>query len=266
MDTVITSASNGLVKRLRRLATSGKARNEEGLAIAEGVHLAKSLLYAKLQSVMHVCAESSLRNAEVQEVDQQLMVVSSQRVIVSDTIFKSFSTIHASVGVIVLFVPPRQKDEGAVVDNSILLDNIQDPGNVGTILRTAVASGVCTVLMSSGTASPWSPKALRAGMGAQFGVQIYENTDLVEAVKGASADVLTTTLSQQSESLYAVDLKGPIAWIFGNEGQGVRDDLISLSSKHIAIPQADSPVESLNVSAAAAVCLYEQFRQRTEQM
>ena len=144
----------------------------------------------------------------------------------------------------------------------MLLEAVQDPGNLGTILRTTAASGVTDVFLSPECASPWSPKALRAGMGAQFGLTIYEQVNLSEYITNSNVPVYATTLSDDNVSLYDLDLKPASAWLIGNEGQGVSPELATAATKRVRIPQADTPVESLNVAAATAVCLYEQLRQR----
>src|SRR5690606_2680245 len=141
------------------------------------------------------------------------------------------------------------------------LEDIQDPGNMGTILRTAAAVGIQRVLLSPGCASPWSPKALRAGMGAQFSVSIYEETDLFRALQNSTLPVLATVLEPDAASLYDTDLTKPAVWLFGNEGQGISEQLARCATQHIYIPQAATAVQCINVSAAAAICLYEQYRQ-----
>src|SRR5690606_9392723 len=129
----------------------------------------------------------------------------------------------------------------------------------------AAAAGVKAIMLSPGCASPWSPKALRAGMGAQFSLVIHEAVDLATAMRDAQIPTLATTLATDASSLYSTDLRRPVAWLFGSEGQGVSESLAQSTTNRILIPQADSSVEPLNVAAAAAVCLYEQYRQNNSQ-
>lgn len=263
MTDIITSAHNPMVKQLRKLATSAKARREAGLAVAEGVHLVRSLAESDRDVSLLVCAESALQNSEVSQLVSDFSDVKTRQMVVKDGLFESFSSVHASVGVLAVFVSPVAENVPAeLTENAVLLDDVQDPGNLGTMLRTAAAVGVRQVFLSPGCASAWSPKALRAGMGAQFGVTVYENVQLVELVKKLTIPTLVTTLSEKSQSLYELDLIGPAAWVFGSEGLGVSDELLKLATTHVSVPQENTAVESLNVAAATAVCLYEQYRQQ----
>jgi TrmH family RNA methyltransferase len=203
-----------------------------------------------------------MKNPEVAELTTTLLSRDIQCDMLSDTLFESFSSIHASVGIILLFHTTQPEIADITLTSScIVLEDVQDPGNLGTILRTATAAGIKSAILSPQCASAWSPKALRAGMGAQFGITIYEDVDVLQFVTDSPLPTLVTTLSSRSTPLYETDLKKPVAWILGNEGQGVSEALTNAATTHISIPQADTPVESLNVAAAAAICLYEQYRQ-----
>jgi TrmH family RNA methyltransferase len=146
--------------------------------------------------------------------------------------------------------------------SAVLLDGVQDPGNVGSILRSAGAAGIKQVWCSPGTAFCWSPKVLRAAMGAHFVLEIFENADLPALVRDAKVPVLATS-GYAAECLYDVELAGPVAWVLGHEGQGVSDALLNLASRRVAVPHAGQ-VESLNVAACAAVCFFEQLRQQRQ--
>ena len=263
MNTVVTSASNETVKLLRRLAMSAKTRRDEGQYVAEGTHLVQSLLSAGATPLLYAVSESAQANGEVGQLIDDLTNQNIKQIILSDSLFESVTTIHAAVGIVAVCALPTGDSIGQLDADTLLLEDVQDPGNLGTILRTASAAGVQTIVLSSQCASPWSPKALRAGMGAQFGLTIYEDEELAPLVESANVLVYVTTLSDKSVSLYDTNLSAPSAWIFGNEGQGVSEQLMNLANTtHVSIPQANSSVESLNVSAATAVCLYEQYRQR----
>lgn len=254
---VISSRQNPNFKHVAKLLSSAKYRKEHGLAAAEGIHLAVSLLQSELVIKQLVVAESALQNPEI----ISLVSTAHSSVVIKDSLFSAISDISASTGAITVFDIPTAQPPKVLSADAILLEDIQDPGNVGAILRTAAAAGVGQVYLSPGCALAWSPKVLRAGMGAQFGLQIYEAANLADVIKASTVNVLATSL-QGVESLYSQDLRTPNAWLFGNEGQGVSAELQSLVSKKVIIPQANTAVESLNVAAAAAVCLYEQLRQR----
>ena len=163
------------------------------------------------------------------------------------------------VGLMFLIATPQKDVPQALAVNAVLLDNVQDPGNVGSILRSAAAAGVKEVYCAPGTAFCWSPKVLRAAMGAHFVLDIYENVDLPQLVQGAQIATLATS-GYAAEQLYKLDLKRPVAWIFGHEGQGVSDTLLSNATHRVIVPHLGK-VESLNVAACAAVCFFEQVRQ-----
>ena len=141
----------------------------------------------------------------------------------------------------------------------VLLEAIQDPGNLGAMLRTAAAAGVDAVYLSKGCAEVWSPKALRAGMGAQFALALHEHADLTLIARELKSLIATSLDAQQS--LYDLDLSGPVAFVFGNEGAGLSPALLDTATHQVKIPMPGK-VESLNVAAAAAVCLFECVRQR----
>lgn len=261
MEQIITSASNPAIKRLRKLASSSKYRREENAYIAEGAHLVKSFLGTG--GVPEICfyAKSALGNPEVAETLANPPIATSRQLVIADSLFESITSLHAQVGIGLVFKAPEAAEAPSLDDTTVVLDDVQDPGNVGTILRTAAAANIKSVILSAGSASPWSPRALRAGMGAQFSLEVHENIDLAGALKQATIPVIATNLSPESKNLYELDLKGPVAWVFGSEGQGVSSQLLDAATVSVTIPQASSAVESLNVAAAAAICLYEQYRQ-----
>jgi TrmH family RNA methyltransferase len=145
--------------------------------------------------------------------------------------------------------------------DAILLDGIQDPGNVGTLLRTAAAAGVKQALLAPGCASAWSPKVLRAGQGAHFALTIHDDADLATFMADYRGTTAVTCLDGVT-SLYEARWEGPLAWVFGAEGQGVRPELLATAKLRVHIPMPGA-VESLNVGAAAAVCLFEMVRRRS---
>lgn len=260
MDDIISSSQNPNVKHLKKLYSSAKYRQEQSLAVADGIHLVKSFLGAGLRAEQIICAQSALKNQEIIEVFKAFAVEESRVLALKDSLFESICQVHAAVGVALIFQPQNQLEAGPLSQNALLLEAIQDPGNLGTIMRTAAAAGVKQVYLSANCTAPYSPKALRAGMGAQFSQRIYEYADLPSLVSGSKIPVLATDLSAKS-SLYEMDLTADVAWVFGSEGQGVSPQLLAVCTTRIKIPQIDNTVESLNVSAAVAVCVFEKLRQ-----
>lgn len=263
MSDIITSASNPHVRTLRKLASSAKYRRSEHKTIASGTHLVRSYLQSGAQPELCLMATAAQANDEVIALISELQHTDTQLLELSDTIFESIADVHASVGVAIVFALPDVAPAATLTGDALLLEDIQDPGNLGTILRTAAASGIPEVFLSPGCTSAWSPKALRAGMGAQFALSIHEQSDLAVLAMDSRVPIYATTLSADNINLYKLDLAAPCAWLLGNEGQGVSPQLAAAATARVRIPQADTPVESLNVAAATAVCLYEQFRQRS---
>lgn len=257
--THISSTHNPQYKHLKQLVTSAKARREAGQTILDGIHLSQSYLQSGNIPAFCALSDSATENDEVQSLLDALDSLRVYYLVLSDAHYKAISAVENGIGFMLVIEPPTPKNDVKLTKNAVLLDTIQDPGNVGTILRTAAAAGVTEIYCSSGTASAWSPKVLRAGMGAQFALTIYENVDLVQLIQSSDVPVLATSLDAE-KSIYDADLTRPLAWLLGNEGQGVSAELLALDVEKVIIPQAEN-VESLNVSMAAAVCLFEQRRQ-----
>ncbi|HSQ04408.1 MAG TPA: RNA methyltransferase, partial [Burkholderiales bacterium] len=142
---------------------------------------------------------------------------------------------------------------------SLLLEDIQDPGNLGSILRSAAAAGVGQVVLSRGSVHAWSPRVLRAGMGAHFALQIHEDADLLKSVTAFRGRVVATR-QDAPRVVFDADLTGTVALLFGNEGGGLPASLLQAAHDVVSIPMPGKS-ESLNVAAAAAVCLFERVRQ-----
>jgi len=149
-------------------------------------------------------------------------------------------------------VPPR-------TGPCLLVDNLQDPGNLGSILRSAAAAGLTQVLLSKHAVHAWSPRVLRAAMGAHFLLRIHEGVDLVAAARAYTGRIVATS-QRAPRTLFEEDLRGDVALVLGNEGGGISDDLLAVADAVVAIPMPGR-AESLNVAAAAAVCLFERVRQ-----
>lgn len=263
MSDVLTSAKNPKLKRVKKLLTNSSFRHKESSAVGEGVHIVRSYLDSGYLPETVVYAESALQNQEIATIFSQLDAVGVDELVVKDSLFESISEVDASVGVLIVFELPTIPALETLTAEAVILESVQDPGNLGTILRTAAAAGVGQVFLSHGSASAWSPKALRAGMGAQFSLDIHESVEVVSLAKNSKVPVLATDLSG-AKSLYDTDLDRDVAWAFGNEGQGITDGLRDACTQTVLIPQAASAVESLNVAASVAVCLFEQRRQRSK--
>lgn len=256
---MITSAQNPQYKDIKALATQAKTRRLKGQTILEGVHLAESWFAAGMLPEQGVVSEAALANHEVAALVRRAQQAGAPLLQVTDQLFQSLSSVDHGVGVLFVVATPDATAPSSLAASAVLLDAVQDPGNVGTILRTAAAAGIREVYCGPGTASVWAPKVLRAAMGAHVALTIYEEVNLAELIAAATVPVLATTL-EATQTLYETDLSGPAAWLLGNEGQGVSPALLSDAVTQVIIPQTPG-VESLNVAAATAVCLFEQRRQ-----
>jgi TrmH family RNA methyltransferase len=150
--------------------------------------------------------------------------------------------------------------EEIITGSCVVLDGVQDAGNVGAILRTTAAAGIRDIVLGPGCAGPWTPRVLRAAQGAHFSLRIREQPDLVAVLKSYSG-ISVATVAKDGAPLFDLDVSGDVAWIFGNEGAGITDALAALATRRTTIPLA-ADTESLNVAAAAAICLFEGVRQR----
>lgn len=256
---VITSRQNNTVKRLRTLAQTQKFRDQTKSTIFDGIHLAQMYLASGQSPVTCLVNQTGQAKAEIIQIIESLPD-DVELVNVADDIFDAISPVKNSAGIaFVIDYDPSETLE-TIDRDTILLDRVQDPGNIGTILRTAVAAGVKSVVLSPGCANVWSPQTLRAGMGAQFNLDIYQNAELADLIRQSAVPVYATSL-EATKSIYDIDLTGQSAWLFGNEGQGVSSELLAACTETVIIPQSAN-IESLNVAMSATVCLFEQVRQR----
>jgi TrmH family RNA methyltransferase len=261
----ISSRDNAFYKELKALATSSQARRKAGQSLLDGVHLCQSWLDLNGAPLHCVVSEGALANPEVAAIVARTDAAGREHAPVTalpDALFGAISQVEHGVNLAFLVETPRPRQPEALTQSAVLLDGVQDPGNVGSILRSAAAAGIRQVYCSAGTAFCWSPKVLRAAMGAHFVLEIFENVDLPALVRAARVPVLATS-GYASERLYDIDLRQPAAWVLGHEGQGVSSALLDLASRRVAVPHAGR-VESLNVAACAAVCFFEQLRQQQQ--
>jgi TrmH family RNA methyltransferase len=259
---LISSRDNPLLKRLRLLAR-GPERTAAGdlHVLVDGIHLAQVVLRHDRDSLRHAVFESErlARLDELQALLRSLPIdVPCSRV--PAALMASLYGSETGQGVILLIErSAKPVPAGSRQGIEVWLDRVQDPGNLGTLLRTAAAAGVSRALLSPGCASAWSPKSLRAGQGAQWLLPVHEQVDLEAQAVQAGLPLLVTAL-EDAQSLWDTALPAQCAWVFGHEGQGVSAGLQERASQRLRIPmQAGS--ESLNVGVAAGICLFEHCRQ-----
>ena len=245
--TAIHSRDNAFVKDLRRLAQDTTAYRKQGRVWLEGDHLCRAALARGLRASVAVFSESFWPQAQVDYAR-----AATKFIVLADALFADVSGLEspAAMGFILdLPAPASLRPDAATV----VLDRVQDAGNVGSILRSASAFGFRQVAAIKGSAALWSPKVLRAGMGAHFALDLIEGLALDDLA--ALQVPLLVTSSHAGDFLHRAALPWPCAWVMGHEGQGVSRALEDRASLRIRIAQPGGE-ESLNVAAAAAICLH----------
>ncbi|HRE15612.1 MAG TPA: RNA methyltransferase [Rhodocyclaceae bacterium] len=250
----IASRDNVFFKQLKRLGQSARERAQAGQTLLDGVHLIRAYETAVGPVDALLISESAQAQVEI-----AAYVAGREVVTLHDALFREAAVVETPSGIMAVVSVPSSSHADPAVD-TVVLDGIQDPGNLGTLLRTAAAAGFRQVVLSPDCAGAWSPKVLRAGQGAHFVLDIVHEERLAGFLASYQGTVAVTRL-EESRSLFSVALPRPLAWVFGSEGQGVRPEVAELATLNIRIPMPGA-VESLNVAAAAAICLFETVRQR----
>lgn len=253
----ITSRDNPFLRELVELAHSARERRRQRRSVLEGVHLCQAYIERIGLPAVAVVSESGLTHPEVGALVAHYGL---QPTLLTDDLFRQLSVVQNGIGIAFAVETPAPALPIRLESDAVYLDRLQDPGNVGTILRSCAAAGVASVFTAPGTAFCWSPKVLRAAMGAHFFLSIYESVPWA-VLEPRLAVEATGTRVRQSDSLWKADLRAPRIWLLGNEGEGLSDEASEAVGRWLRIPQQPG-VESLNVAAAAAVCLFEQARQR----
>jgi len=252
---LIHSRDNPFFKQLKRLAESGRERRKTGQTLLDGLHLVEAWESHRAPLGQLLVAESALAGGEI-----AAYIGERDCIVLADHLLRELGIVETPSGLLAIVEIPGPETPPNLQADAVLLDGVQDPGNLGSLMRTAAAAGIRQILLSPGCAAAWSPKVLRAGQGAHFVLDVFEEVDLENYVAHYGGTTAVTCLDGAT-SLYIAQWQGPVAWIFGAEGQGVREALIRASGLKIHIPMPGA-VESLNVGAAAAVCLFEMLRRR----
>jgi RNA methyltransferase, TrmH family len=258
---VISSLSNPSFRRW--LAAKDKSDRKSGELLLEGFHLAQAwtLRYAAPRCI--IVSESFQMTVELAA---WLTAHPVPVEMVSKALFSKLSTLGTFSGPIALVTPTLKvlSEPSAQQGDLVYLDRIQDPGNLGTILRSCAALGVSQVALSPGTVWPWSAKVLRAGMSAHFVLDIFDEFGVDDLLALPGFQLLATSGldAKEVQMIDQSNLQPPTIWCFGNEGSGLSPQILEApGALRVSIPQRKS-VESLNVAAALSICLFEQLRQR----
>jgi TrmH family RNA methyltransferase len=255
----ITSEHNPLLKLARRLVESPRERRKHNKTVLDGAHLLQA--YADrfgLDQVSIIVSDAGLQSAEIRDLLRKR--VGGRLLNVPDPLLASLSPVETPTGILaVIDIPRVERKIRAREEFWILLDGIQDPGNIGSIVRTAAASGATRAVMSPTCADAWSPKCLRGGMGAQFVMPIADHADLWKTLETFKGKIYATA-TRTGSALFDVALGGDCAVLFGGEGAGLNKDLLTQADSTLRIPIANE-IESLNVAACVAMVCYERMRQ-----
>lgn len=255
--TVLRSRDNPHVRRWRRLIDDRQTRRRAGRAWIEGTRLVRAYLEAHGAPVaLIVSAQASAKG----EVAALVARAGLAPIALAASVFRSLAGTETPQGIAAEIEIPSAPTDESDAEPCVFLDGVQDPGNLGAILRSAAAFGVPEVVLGTGCADPWSPKVLRAAMGAHFALRLRETNALARRFAEFAGERICT-VPRDGTPLHAVDLRGRHAWAFGGEARGVSEAVAQAATLRAAIPMSGS-TESLNVAIAASICLYEVARQR----
>lgn len=252
----LESKDNPKIKHLRGLIEQNSYRKKQGQTVLEGTHLCLAWLHENKKINSIFTTEHALAHPDF---DIILNKYTGVVFVIGESLYKDLSTLGTSIACMAIVNIPSSSQALDFTADTLILENVQDPGNVGTLLRSAAAAGIDQVICTKGSASLWSPRVLRAGMGAHFSLQTFENIALEELLPQFKIPVYVTS-SHRSSSLYSKDLRKACVWILGNEGQGVSDYALQ-HAEAVTIPQPGGQ-ESLNVAIAGSICFFEMVRQR----
>jgi len=257
----IASRDNSQFRRVLRLAHSARERRGGRKMLLDGVHLIDAYTATFGSDDLQLVVRASA--IERQDVAVRLALVDDV-VVLSDTLFDDISPVETPTGLLAVApIPhsgyPARTHAGCF---SVFLDGVQDPGNLGAVLRSAAAAGGVDVFLSPQCADPWSPKCLRAGTGAHFRLTLHDRADLLETARRLPGRLIAAD-SCGERSLFEADLGGTVGFIIGGEGAGIAPALLQLAAERVRIPMAEG-IESLNAAAAATLVFYEWRRRRLE--
>ena len=260
---MITSTSNAKIKRIVQLRKKKKARDAEGVFLVEGIRMFREIPEKLLQEIY---ISESCEGKEGKEIRRRASACGIRPELVSDGVFAYLSDTQTPQGILCVVSQLSYSLEevaDAPCPHMLVLDRLQDPGNVGTILRTAEGAGVTGILLDGECADIYNPKTIRSTMGSIFRMPFYYIQDLEEGIRYLKKrGICTYAAHLEGKRAYdEEDYRKPCAFLIGNEGNGLRPEIADLADTYIRIPMAGE-VESLNAAIASAVLMFEAGRQR----
>jgi TrmH family RNA methyltransferase len=258
---IIKSRSNLFVRRLHKLIRNGR---EEGLVVVEGVRLAEEALAARLSIVEAAATPEMARHERGRRLIEEITARRATLRWLDPSVLASLSDVETSQGVLLLARRPDLRASLVSGERplALILAGVQDPGNLGSLLRTAEAAGVTGVFVGSGCADPFAPKALRGAMGSTFRLPVgFRPAVATEIATLRHSGVAVWAAAAEGKAYDAIDWRKPTALVVGNEGAGLPDALVNACNGRVSVPMGGR-VESLNVAVAAGIILFEAARQR----
>jgi TrmH family RNA methyltransferase len=253
----IRSRGNPLFKSLLKLKDSARERRRAGSALLDGIHLVAAYINRVGPPQAIVVSASATETPEIRRLLDKLP--SPEPIVLAEAQFRELSPVTTPSGILAVVAIPPARPVPRDVQCCLLVEDVQDPGNLGSILRSAAAAGMRHVLLSKGCVDAWSPRVLRGAMGAHHALVIEERANLPAFACDYHGQVVAAA-ADAKKSIFDIDLTQPTAFALGNEGSGLSPELAAQADVHIAVPMAGG-LESINVGAAAAVCLFERVRQ-----
>ncbi len=266
-DNFISSHQNSLIKKVKKLGESARFRKKENIILLDGIHLIQEFLKKDSSQAQNdrcknirniLVTEKFEQNPEFRDLEAKYKI-SHKISVVADHISGKITPNASPSGIITLITKPKTESIKKDYDFILLLDGIQDPGNMGTILRSAAATGVQAVFGSPECVDLWSPKVLRSAMGGHFHIDIFDNFSLETIKENFSGNIYGAFMD--GENIFKEDFTEKTAFIMGNEGAGISPKVEIICNKRISIPM-ENKVESLNVGTATTICCYEKYRQK----
>jgi RNA methyltransferase, TrmH family len=257
---IIRSRDNKLFKRIMRLVTSSRDRKVMGESILDGAHLVEAFLQSGREALEVIVSTTARSTGDWTRIEK--MVGTTRVWALGAELMEAASQLESPASMMAIVQTPVGTSVPADADAVLVLDNVQDPGNVGALLRCAAAFGVKHVLLGEGTAFAWSPKVLRAGQGAHFSLNIVEGVKVLDWLPSfAGRSMALVALRADAVALQDAKLTEPVALLIGNEGQGLAPEVVAACSQRVHVPMS-AATESLNAASCGAIALYELSRQR----
>ncbi|MGI6113527.1 MAG: TrmH family RNA methyltransferase [Mahellales bacterium] len=265
-EEIITSRNNQLIKTLRGVRQK-KERDRLNLFMAEGIKSIEDAMASDFR-IQYILYSDSLPQGFIERLQAFCTAKLTRLIRTRDEVLKSISDTVSPQGVIGFIEKPEYSMDDIITGDTacfILADSIQDPGNIGTLIRTADAAGLQAVILSAGCADPFNPKVIRSTMGSIFHIPVLYEQDLVgviDTLRGAGYQIVSTKV-EQDNYIWGFKFGRRCALVFGNEGSGIADEISSRCTHSISIPMVGR-AQSLNVSVAAGIVVYEFVRQRMD--